>query len=86
MYKVKNITKNIRKFTIKGKNIFVNPNEYILTNFPPEEASVWEISINKIKVKKDKYIEKTQHDKHIEKMDKQKLNIMEVENGSSSSR
>ena len=44
-YKVTNKLKDVRKFWNRflGKDIFVGPKKFILTNNPPEESDVWKV-------------------------------------------
>ena len=61
MYKVTNKFKDVRKFRDHntGKDVLVNPNEFILTKRPPKTFEVWKVEkqekkiIKKKKVKED---------------------------------
>jgi len=55
MFKVTNKAKDVRKFrdNQKGKDIYVNPKGFVITNRPPEANPVWKIELlEKPKVKK----------------------------------
>ena len=44
-YKVTNKAKDVRKFrdSFFGKDIFVGPKKFILTNKPPKESDIWKV-------------------------------------------
>ena len=46
-YKVTNKVKDVRKFRDRflGKDIFVGPKKFIITNRPPEENEIWKVEI-----------------------------------------
>ena len=53
-YKVTNIFKDVRKFrdNFLGKDIFVGPKKFILTNKPPKQSDVWKVeSVEKLEKK-----------------------------------
>lgn len=83
MYKVKNISPDVRKFARKGKNILISPNKFILTEYPPKECSVWEITVEKIKKVQVEKTEETKIEKvnktHIEKIQSKKIHIEKKE-------
>jgi len=61
MYKVFNKTKDLRKFRDYhvGKDIYVKPKGFVITNRPPKENSVWKVeAIEEKKVKKTKEVDK----------------------------
>lgn len=60
MYKVKNKTKQVRKFRDRhlGKDIYVEANKYVLASRPPKENEVWSVTLEK--EKKSTNIEKTE--------------------------
>ncbi len=45
MFKITNKAKDVRKFRDKnsGKDIFVEPGKFVITNRPPEENTFWKI-------------------------------------------
>ena len=54
-YKVKNKAKDVRKFRDKflGKDIFVEPKKFIITNRPPKESDIWKVeTVEKLEEKK----------------------------------
>ena len=51
MYKVKNITKDPRKFQDRGMSIIVNPGEEVATMNPPIKSDIFEV--REIKGKKE---------------------------------
>jgi len=54
-YKVTNIFKDVRKFrdNFLGKDIFVGPKKFILTNKPPKQSDVWKVeSVEQLEKKK----------------------------------
>ena len=66
-YKVTNKLKDVRKFrdSFLGKDIFIGPKKFILTNNPPEESDVWKVeSIEELEKKKQtiKLKEVNKHD------------------------
>ena len=71
--------KDVRKFrdSFLGKDIFVEPKKFILTNKPPEESDVWKVeNIEELEKKK-----KQLNQREVKKMDKKN-----IKNDSSSSR
>jgi hypothetical protein len=60
MYKVTNKMKDVRQFrdNYVGKDVFVEPGKFVLTNRPPQENVVWKVELvekfekKKIKEKK----------------------------------
>lgn len=44
-YKVTNKAKDVRKFRDRflGKDIFIGPKKFILTNNPPETSDIWKV-------------------------------------------
>jgi len=78
MYKVKNKAKQLMKYRDKhtGRDVFVEPNKTIETNYPPIASAVWSV-INTEEIEKEI---------NIEEIEKTKLNTKEDKNGSSSSR
>ncbi len=78
-YKVTNKLKDVRKFRDRflGKDIFVEPRKFILTNNPPEESEVWKVET----------VEKLEEKKQIIKSrEVKKMKEKNLENDSSSSR
>lgn len=43
-YRVKNKMADNRRFRCRGTNIEVKGGEYILTEYPPEESEIWEVT------------------------------------------
>jgi len=77
-YKVTNKAKDVRKLRdgFLGKDIFVGPKKFILTNKPPKESDIW-------KVENTEELEKK---KQIKFREVKKMNEKKLENDSSSSR
>ncbi len=65
-YKVTNKAKDVRKFRDRflGKDIFVGPKKFILTDKPPEENDIWKVE-NIEKLEKKKQIIKSKEVKKI---------------------
>ena len=56
-YKVTNKAKDVRKFrdSFLGKDIFVGPKKFILTNKPPKESDVWKVeTVEQLEKKENK--------------------------------
>ena len=64
MFKVTNKAKDVRKFRDRflGKDIFIGPKKFALTNRPPEESDIWKVEnieeLEKEKVTKLKEVNK----------------------------
>ncbi len=77
-YKVTNKAKDVRKFRDRflGKDIFVGPKKFMITNRPPEENEIWKVEI----------IEELEKKKQIKSQEVKKMNKKKLENDSSSNR
>lgn len=82
MYKVKNKQNDVRKFRDRkqGKYIYVDAKKHVLTNSPPEEGSVWSVTLNKVvKEKKKKQTLKKEEEINTEEEEQiEQLNDKEV--------
>ena len=73
-YKVKNLSKDERKFTDRnGTHIFVEPGKIVITSSPPNESDIWKVQT---------HIEKMEENK-VKKEDKSKMEnkMLNLSNG-----
>ncbi len=83
-YKVTNKAKDVRKFRDRflGKDIFIEPKKFILTDKPPEENDIWKVEdVEKLEKKNQLNVPQDRTNKEVKKMD-----VKNIKNGSSSNR